>query len=340
MLFRRRRTGEIIMTTLMRRALAALSLALLGLAAVPQPAAAQDAYPSRPLKLVVPFPPGGLTDVLGRNIAERLGGALKQPVVVENRPGAGTLLGAELVAKSPADGYTLVVVSSGHVTSPVLYGDRITYELKDLSGVIPLGSLPSVLIASPQSGIRSVKELADTLKAKPGQLNFSSAGIGSAAHVNAEKFKASLGFDAVHVPLKGTPEILLEIASGRVQFGFVPLVSSVGPIRDGKVVALGVSTPKRSPTLPDVPTMAEAGFPGGEYNFWVGVLAPAGTPKDLIDRLHAEFAKALEAPEVRERFAKIGAVPMPLSPAEFDATILMEANELGPIMKAAGIKGG
>jgi tripartite-type tricarboxylate transporter receptor subunit TctC len=142
------------------------------------------------------------------------------------------------------------------------------------------------------------------------------------------------------VPLKGTPEILLEIASGRVQFGFVPLVSSVGPIRDGKVVPLGVSTPKRSATLPDVPTMAETGYPGGEYNFWIGVLAPAGTPKDVVDRLHAEFAKALETPEVRERFAKIGAVPMPLSPAEFDATILKEANELGPIMKAAGIKGG
>ena len=302
--------------------------------------AAAQGFPGKPIRLVVPFTPGSATDIMGRAAGDRVAANVGQPVIVENRPGAGGTIGTGQVAKSPPDGYTLVVVSSGHVTNPVLYGDKITYELKDLAGVIPLGSLPSVLIASPQSGIKSVKELVDTLKAKPGQLNFSSAGIGSAAHVNAEKFKASLGFDAVHVPLKGTPEILLEIASGRVQFAFVPLVSSVGPIRDGKVVALGVSTPKRSPTLPDVPTMAETGYPGGEYNFWVGVLAPAGTPKEVIDRLHAEFAKALEAQEVRERFAKIGAVPMPLSPAEFDATILREANELGPIMKAAGIKGG
>ncbi|MFO1361124.1 MAG: tripartite tricarboxylate transporter substrate binding protein [Burkholderiales bacterium] len=297
-------------------------------------------YPNKPIRLVVPFTPGSATDIIGRAAGDRVAASVGQPVIVENRPGAGGTIGTGQVAKAAPDGYTLVVVSSGHVTNPVLYGDKITYELKDLTGVIPLGSLPSVLIASPQSGIKSARELVDTLKARPGQLNFASAGVGSAAHVNAEKFKASLGFDAVHVPLKGTPEILLEVASGRVQFAFVPLVSSVGPIRDGKVVPLGVSTPKRSPTLPDVPTMAEAGYPGGEYNFWVGVLAPAGTPRDVVDRLHAEFAQALGSPEVRERFAKIGAVPMPMSPAEFDATILKEANELGPIMKAAGIKAG
>lgn len=297
-------------------------------------------YPNKPIRLVVPFTPGSATDIIGRATGDRVAASVGQPVIVENRPGAGGTIGTGQVAKAAPDGYTLVVVSSGHVTNPVLYGDKITYELKDLTGVIPLGSLPSVLIASPQSGIKSARELVDTLKARPGQLNFASAGVGSAAHVNAEKFKASLGFDAVHVPLKGTPEILLEVASGRVQFAFVPLVSSVGPIRDGKVVPLGVSTPKRSPTLPDVPTMAEAGYPGGEYNFWVGVLAPAGTPRDVVDRLHAEFAQALGSPEVRERFAKIGAVPMPMSPAEFDATILKEANELGPIMKAAGIKAG
>jgi tripartite-type tricarboxylate transporter receptor subunit TctC len=321
------------------RALAVVALAA-PLALAPFAGALAQGFPSKPIRMIVPFTPGSATDIMGRTAGDRVAANIGQPVIVENRPGAGGTIGTGQVAKAPPDGYTLVVVSSGHVTNPVLYGDRITYELKDLAGVVPLGSLPSVLIVSPQSGIKSVKELVETLKAKPGQLNFSSAGIGSAAHVNAEKFKASVGFDAVHVPLKGTPEILLEIASGRVQFGFVPLVSSVGPIRDGKVVPLGVSTPRRSPTLPDVPTMTETGFPGGEYNFWVGVLAPAGTPKDVIDRLHAEFTKALEAPEVRDRLAKIGAVPMPMSPAQFDATILKEANELGPIMKAAGVKGG
>jgi tripartite-type tricarboxylate transporter receptor subunit TctC len=308
--------------------------------ALPGAAAYAQGFPSKPIKLIVPFTPGSATDIMGRTVGERIAASTGQPVIVENRPGAGGTIGTGIVAKSPPDGYTLAVVSSGHVTNPVLYADKLTYELKDLAGVSPLGSLPSVLIVSPQSGIKSVKELVDTLKAKPGQLNFSSAGIGSAAHVNMEKFKASVGFDAVHVPLKGTPEILLEIASGRVQFGFVPLVSSVGPIRDGKVVALGVSTPQRSPTLPGVPTMTETGFPGGEYNFWVGVLAPAGTPKDIVAKLHAEIAKAVETPEVRERFAKIGAVPTPMSADQFDAQILKEANELGPIMKAAGIKGG
>jgi tripartite-type tricarboxylate transporter receptor subunit TctC len=321
-----------------RNLLAATLVAMLGAAPWVGPLA--QGFPSKPIKLIVPFTPGSATDVMGRTAGDRVAANIGQPVIVENRPGAGGTIGTGLAAKSPPDGYTVVVVSSGHVTNPVLYGDKITYELKDLAGVVPLGSLPSVLIVSPQSGIRSVNELVDMLKAKPGQLNFASAGIGSAAHVNAEKFKASVGFDAVHVPLKGTPEILLEIASGRVQFGFVPLVSSVGPIRDGKVVPLGVSTPRRSPALPDVPTMAETGFPGGEYNFWVGVLAPAGTPKDVIDRLNAEFAKALDAPEVRDRLTKIGAVPMPMSPSEFDATIVKEARELGPIMKAAGAKGG
>jgi tripartite-type tricarboxylate transporter receptor subunit TctC len=308
------------------------------LAAVPWGTPLAQGYPNKPIRMVVPFTPGSATDIMGRTVGERLAANLGQPVIVENRPGAGGTIGTGQVAKSPPDGYTVVVVSSGHVTNPVLYADKLTYELKDLSGVSPLGSLPSVLIASPQSGIKSVKELVDTLKAKPGQLNFSTAGVGSAAHVNTEKFKASVGFDAVHVPLKGTPEILLEISSGRVQFGFVPLVSSVGPIRDGRVVPLGVSTPRRSPTLPDVPTMAETGYPGGEYNFWVGVLAPAHTPKDVIAKLNAEIAKAVESPEVKERFAKIGAVPTPMSADQFDAQIAAEAKELGPIMKAAGIK--
>jgi len=303
--------------------------------ALAQIASAQG-FPNKPIRMIVPFTPGSATDVMGRTVGDRLAANLGQPVIVENRPGAGGTIGIGIVAKSPPDGYTLVVVSSGHVTNPVLYAASLTYELKDLSGVSPLGSLPSVLIVSPATGIKSVKELVDTLKAKPGEFNFSTAGVGSAAHVNVEKFKASIGFDAVHVPLKGTPEILLEIASGRVHFGFVPLVSSVGPIREGRVVPLGVSTPRRAPTLADVPTMAETGFPGGEYNFWVGVLAPAGTPKDVLAKLSAEFSKALESPEVKDRLTKIGAIPMPLTPDQFDAQILSEANELGPIMKAAG----
>jgi tripartite-type tricarboxylate transporter receptor subunit TctC len=300
--------------------------------------AVAQGYPSKPVRVVVPFTPGSATDVLGRTVSEKLASTLGQPFIVENRPGAGGTIGTGQVAKSPPDGYTIVVVSSGHVTNPVLYSD-LTYELKDLAGVAPLASLPSVLIASLESGVKSAKDLVEQMKAYPGKFNFGSAGIGSAAHVNTEKFKASLGFDAVHVPLKGTPEILAEVASGRVQWAFVPLVSSIPVIQGGRVMPLGVSTPKRSARLPEVPTMTEAGFPGGEYNFWVGVLAPAGTPQEVLDRLNAEINKAIELPDVRERLAKLGAEPMPMKPAEFDALINEEARVLGPIMKAAGVKG-
>jgi len=309
-------------------------------AAAPFAGALAQGYPNKPVRVIVPFTPGSATDILGRVVSEKLAASTGQPFIVENRPGAGGTIGTGQVAKSPPDGYTLVVVSSGHVTNPVLYADRLTYELKDLVGVAPLGSLPSVLIAAPETGAKTVKDLVDQMKANPGKFNFASAGVGSAAHVNTEKFKASVGFDAVHVPLKGTPEILAEVSSNRIHWALVPLVSSIPVIQGGRVVPLAVSTPKRSARLPDVPTMAEAGFPGGEYIFWVGVLAPAGTPKEIVDRLNSEMMKAMEMPDVRERIAKLGVEPMPMSPAQFDALILEEARVLGPIMKAAGVKGG
>jgi tripartite-type tricarboxylate transporter receptor subunit TctC len=183
-----------------------------------------------------------------------------------------------------------------------------------------------------------MKDLMDQLKAKPGQLNYASAGVGSAAHVHLAKMQATYGYDAVHVPLKGTPPMLLELASGRVHFAAVPLISSIGPIRDGKAVALAVSTPQRAPALPDVPTAAEAGYPAAEFNFWIGMLAPAGTPQPIVDKLNAEVAKILATPEMKERLAKLGADPMPMSPDRFDAFILEEAKTLGAVMKAVGAK--
>ncbi len=315
---------------------AALGAVLLCCAAA---AGAQTAanYPSKPIRMVVPFTPGSATDILGRSVGERLSAAWGQPVVVENVAGAGGTIGTGQVAKSAPDGYTLVVVSAGHVVNPVLYSS-LNYELKDLAGVIPLGTLPSVMIASQESGIKTMKQLVDQLKANPGKMNYATAGVGSAADVHLAKFRAGVGYDAVHIPLKGTPQILLEVASGRVQFAAVPLVSSIGQIKDGKVVALSVSTPQRSPTLPDVPTAVESGFPAAEFNFWVGLLAPAGTPKPIVDKLNAEIMKIMETPEMKDRLAKIGAEAFPLSPEKFDAFINDEARVLGGAMRAVGAK--
>ena len=307
-------------------------------AAAPFAGALAQGYPNKPVRVIVPFTPGSATDILGRVVSEKLAASTGQPFIVENRPGAGGTIGTGQVAKSPPDGYTLVVVSSGHVTNPVLYADRLTYELKDLVGVAPLGSLPSVLIAAPETGVKTVKDLVDQMKANPGKFNVASAGIGSAAHVNTEKFKASVGFDAVHVPLKGTPEILAEVSSNRIHWALVPLVSSIPVIQNGRVVPLAVSTPKRSPRLPDVPTMAEAGFPGGEYNFWVGVLAPAGTPQAIIDRLHREIVTIVRSPEFGRVMTGEGATAVGNTPAEFDAVIRADVQKWAKIVKEAGIR--
>lgn len=294
-------------------------------------------FPIKPIRIVVPFTPGSATDVLGRAVGEKLSAAWGQPVVVENVPGAGATIGTGQVAKAAPDGYTLVVVSTGHVVNPVLY-PKLTYELKDLAGVIPLGTLPSVMIASPQSGIKSMRDLMDQMKAKPGALNYATAGVGSAAHVHLAKLQAATGFNAQHIPLKGTPQILVEVASGRVEFAAVPLVSSVGQIKDNRVVPLAVSTPQRSPVLPEVPTAVESGFAGAEFNFWVGMLAPAGTPRAILDKLNAEIAKIVDTPEMKERLAKLGAEPFVLSPERFDAFIADEARVLGAAMRAVGAK--
>jgi len=292
-------------------------------------------YPSGPIKIIVPFTAGSATDIMARTVGERLSQAFGQPVIVENRPGAGGTIGSNLVAKAPADGLTLVVVSTGHVVNHVLY-PNIPYDtIKDFAGVIPLATLPSVLIVPPSLGAKTAKDLVAMAKAKPGAFNFGTAGVGSAAHINQEKFNQATGIQAMHIPFKGTPEILNEAMGGRIQLAWVPLVSSVGPIRDGKLQALAVSTPARSPTLPDVPTIAEAGFPGGEFNFWVGMLAPAKTPREIINRLNAEVTRAEQQPEVRQRLANLGAEPMPMTAERFDAFIQQQYDELGKVMRSA-----
>jgi tripartite-type tricarboxylate transporter receptor subunit TctC len=300
-------------------------------------AAGAQNYPTRPIKIIVPFTPGSATDVMGRIVSERLNAAWGQPVVVDNRPGAGGTIGIRETARAEPDGYTLVLVSSGHAVNHVLYKDLGYDSLKDLSAVAMLGSLPSVLIVPPSLGVNSVKELVAMLKAKPGQLNYATAGVGSGAHVNVEKFNVAAGVKALHVPLKGTPPILSETMAGRIQYAFVPAVSSMGLVKDGKVKPLAVSTGKRVAALPDVPTLGEAGFPEGESTFWLALLAPAKTPSAIVGRINGEVLRAFQSAEVKERLAKLGTEPMSMSPAESDAFIRREHEELGKVMRDAGL---
>jgi len=295
-------------------------------------------YPAKPITIIVPFTPGSATDVAARLVGEKLNAAWGQPVIVDNRPGAGGTIGIAQTARAEPDGYTLAVVSTGHVVNPVLYKDLPYDTLKDLAGVAPIASLPSVLVVAPGLGVKNVKELVALANAKPGALNYGTAGVGSAAHINSEKFNHAAGIKAVHIPLKGTPPILAETMAGRVHFAWVPSLGSMGLLKDGKLVALAVSTPRRIAALPEVPTIAEAGYPGGEFNFWVGMLAPAKTPREVVAKVNAEVNKALKLPEVIDRLAKLGAEPMSMTPTEFDAFIRREHDELGKIMRDAGAK--
>jgi tripartite-type tricarboxylate transporter receptor subunit TctC len=297
------------------------------------------AYPNRSIRVIVPFTPGSATDIIARSVSDRLAAALGQSMIVENRPGAGGTIGTAIVAKAAPDGYTLAVVSAGHAINPAIY-DNLPYDsAKDLAGVIPLASLPSVLIVPAALGVKSVQELIALAKSKPGALNFTSAGVGSASHVSAEKFRAATGVNAVHVPLKGAPEMVTETVAGRTQFALLGITSAVPAIREGRLLGLAVSSAKRSQSLPDVPTMAEVGVPGAEFNFWIGMLAPSQTPRAIVARLHDEVARTLLVPEVRERLANLGAEPMPMSPEQFDAYMRDQLVTVGGVMRAAGMKG-
>lgn len=296
-----------------------------------------QSYPAKSIRIIVPFTPGSATDVMGRIVGERLNAAWGQPVIVDNKPGAGGSIGIREGARAEPDGYTLVLVSSGHAVNHVLYKDLGYDTLKDLSAVAMLGSLPSVLIVPPTLPVNSVKELVAMLKASPGKYNYATAGVGSGAHVSLEKFNVAAGVKAVHVPLKGTPPILAETMAGRVEYAMVPAVSGMGPVRDGKVKPLAVTTSKRVAALPNVPTLGEAGFPEGESTFWLALLAPAKTSPEIVARINAEVNRALSASDMVERLAKLGTEPMSMTPAQSDAFIAREYHELGKIMRDAGL---
>ncbi len=260
-------------------------------------------YPSKPVRVIVAFSPGGVTDVIARVVSERLANLWGQPVVVENRPGAGGSIGAVAVAKASPDGHTLLVHSSGYAINAALNPNLPYDPRKDLVDVAPLGAQPQLLVVAPGSPFTSVQALVAAARSRPGELHYGSAGIGSGAHMNAEKFRMASGIDVVHVPYKGGAEAIQDTIAGRLEFTFNTITLALPHIRDGRLRPLGVSSAHRSTLLPDVPTIAEAGVPGFEFLFWNGLWAPGGTPRPIVERIAADVARVIAVPEMRERLA-------------------------------------
>jgi tripartite-type tricarboxylate transporter receptor subunit TctC len=297
-----------------------------------------DSWPAHPLRMVVPVAAGSTTDIIPRAVVEQLSAQLGQPIVVENRAGAGGTIGSAHVARSEPDGYTLLAYGSAHTIAPALYAG-LTYDpARDFAAVVPLGISPAVLVVSPSSGYRTVAELIAAGKRKPGGLTFSSVGVGSATHLSAERFLASAGIEAVHIPFKGGAEAMMEVVAGRCDFFFSPLGLAVPQLRAGKVVPLVVNGARRAEVLLDVPTMREAGLADAEYPIWFGLFAPAKTPREVVDRLNRETQKALQSPGLRDRLAQMGLDPMPMSPDEFQVFVRNEVAVNAALVKRAGIK--
>jgi tripartite-type tricarboxylate transporter receptor subunit TctC len=295
-------------------------------------------YPSKPIKFIVPFSAGSATDIVARTVGDAMGKSMGQPIVIENKLGAGGTIAAAQVARSEADGYTLLVHSSGHALNPALYPNPGYDTLKDLTGITTLAAVPNVLVVNPAKGWKTQADLVAAVKAKPGTFNYASAGVGSGTHMNAEIFRMQTGIDALHVPYKGTPDAMSNVIGGSNDWFFAPLASALPLIKDGKLQALSVSTKARAATLPQVPTSVEAGVPGSDYTLWVGMIAPSATPPAIIKKLHDEALKALASPEIKERLAKLGADPFPMSPEAFNAYIKTEMDTAARIAKVANLK--
>ncbi len=295
-------------------------------------------WPVRPIRVVVPFTAGSGSDIATRVVMEQLSRQLGQPVLVENRVGAGGTLGNNQVAKAAPDGYTVLSTSSGYTSIPFIY-KTLPYSVNELTAVTPLANQPLALIIAPSKNLATVAALVSAAKANREKINYASGGIGSATHIAIEKFLLAAGIGGTHIPFKGAAEVLTEVGTGRVDFAFIPILSSLSTIRDKKLLALAVSANERSSILPDVPTIREAGFPDALYNFWVGLLVPAKTPKDIVARLYDETTKALKDPEVAAKLARAGADPMFMNPQQFQAYLEQELAADEKIVKAAGLAG-
>ena len=300
--------------------------------------AAAQAWPAKPVRVIVTLPAGSGTDITGRAIAERLSALLGQPFVVENRAGASGSIGQALVAKSDPDGYTIMVASSSWTVVPATIANLPFDAVKDLSGITMLANIPNVLVMTPGKNIRSVKDLVAAAKANPGRMNYATIGTGSATHLNAARFQLGAAIDVVQVPYKGTAEALTDLLGGRVDYCFCPVSNTLPLVKEGRLVALAVGSSRRSAGLPDTPTTEEAGVPNSAYNFWVGMGVHSRTPRDIVMKLHAETLKALNSPEIRERWARLGQDAQIFTPEQFDAYLRDEMTSNAALVKAAGIK--
>jgi tripartite-type tricarboxylate transporter receptor subunit TctC len=301
------------------------------------PAAAQT-WPSRNITAIIPFAAGNANDITARIVFEQLSKQLGQPIVIESRPGAGSTIGVGQAARATPDGYTILFHSATFSASYVTHKTLPYDTLNDFTAVSAVGISPSVLVAAPSKGYKSAGDLIAAAKAKPGALNFASAGLGAASHLSAEKFNIAAGIKAQHIPFKGPVEALAEVMAGRIDYYFLPLAPALNNIKSGTVVALAVSSDKRAPQLPDVPTTAEIGLPAAAYAFWNGVFVPAKTPQPIVDRLYQETQKAIADPTVKDRLAKLGIAPLPMSQPEFEKYFKADVLDTEKLAKAAGIE--
>ncbi len=310
-------------------------LAMLAIVAIP---AFGQGYPQKPIRIVVPFPAGGTTDILARAIGQKLTEQWKQQVIIDNRPGAGANIGAEVAARSPPDGYTLFGISTAHAINPSLYGKLAYDPIRDFAPVTNVAVVSQILTVHPSLPVKSVQAFIAYAKARPGELNYSSAGNGSQPHLTAELFKSMTGVGIVHVPYKGAPPAMVDLLAGQVALTFATAPSAVPYIRTGKLRALGVSTAKRINALPDIPTIAEAGVAGFEAVGWNGLVVPAATPTAIIERLHGAIVKIVEEPSMSKYLADQGADPWTMTPAQYGDYIKSEVAKWAKVVKASGAK--
>jgi tripartite-type tricarboxylate transporter receptor subunit TctC len=320
---------------IIKTGLGSLAAAAIGLPTMP--ARAAD-WPTKSIRVVVPYAAGSATDLVPRTVFEQVGHQVGQSFVIENRPGGGTTVGSAQVKQADPDGHTILVHSNAIVTVPAIQANVPYDPVKDFSGLTPLGNVPLVLVVAPSKGITSVRELVAKAKAKPGEINYAAAGIGTPPHLAMERFRLAAGFEGQLVPFKGAPEALTEVMTGRVDIYFCPITPALPLIRDGKVLAIAVSSSKRASALPDVPTTVEAGVPESDLDFWVGAFVPKKTPRDVVAKMQSEIVKAIESPATKAKLTTLGVEQMVMEPGAFDARIAKEADMAVKLAKAANIQ--
>jgi tripartite-type tricarboxylate transporter receptor subunit TctC len=314
-----------------------LSLLIAAVAALSAPAAAQS-WPAKPVKIVVPFGPGGPADVYARVLGQELSEVLKQSFVIDNRPGAGAVIGTDIAAKSPADGYTLLMMSNTHTTNETLFAHKPYALMRDFVPVAPVNSSDLVMVVNPSVEAKTLQEFIALAKANPGKLSYASSGPGTPYHMAGELFKAMSGTDILHIPHRGSGEARADVIGGHVQMMFDAVTAMKGHIEAGQVRALATTGETRSPALPDVPTVSEAGVPGYEATIWLGIMAPAGTPPEIVARLNAEIGKIIARPAIKEAWAKQGAVPMTMTPAAFGTFLQRDIDKWAKVVEQSGAK--